>query len=133
MVGKNFWAKFGTLEFTGTIRSANLTREFEAVDDTVAGNGGVRTQTAGLENWGLELEIRNDFSSGGIDELIYPLVGTTALLEFQPDGPTVGTSNPKYSGQAVFLSFPPVSQSIGDLIVGTATFGPAAPLGRTTS
>lgn len=86
---------------------------------------------AGLNEWSIEVEMLQDFTSGSVDTLIDARYGTAAFgIQVQPDAGTVGVNNPEFYGQCVLESYNPIDGTVGDAIMVRATFRCAGDLTR---
>ncbi len=117
-------------------RSLTVNYEAEMLDDTVMGTSGTRSNRPGLKNWSIEAEFLQDYASGAVDATLFPLIGAAAFpIEVRPTSAVVGVTNPKYTGNAVLETYPPLSGEVGTLGTVSASFrsGGGSPLVRATS
>ena len=117
-------------------RSLTLNYEAEMLDDTTMGTTGTRSNRPGLQNWGLEAEFLQDYAAGAVDATLFPLVGAAAFpIEVRPTSAAVGATNPKYTGNAVLETYPPLTGEVGTLGNVPASFrsGGGSALTRATS
>jgi hypothetical protein len=123
-----------SVDLSNHVRSLNITYEAEMLDDTVMGTSGTRSNFPGLKNWTMEANFLQDFDAGSIDATLFPLVGATPFpIEAKPTSAAVSATNPKYSGNAVLETYPPITGEVGTLAMVTANFrsGGGSPLART--
>ena len=71
--------------------------------------------------------------AGQLDDLMWPLLGTNVALIIRPDSAAVGANNPQWTGNAIFMSYPPLGNSVGELATGSMTLEGNGPLVRATS
>lgn len=114
-----------------TVKSLELTYEVETQDDTAMGDT-TRSSKGGLKNWSANVTFHQDFASGEIDSLLFPLVGTTIGIEIRPDAGSVSTSNPKFTGNALINNYKPLGGNVGDLMEGTISLVPSKGAGTST-
>jgi hypothetical protein len=107
---------------SGWTRSLTLNYEAEMLDDTVMGTTGTRSNRPGLKSWSIDAEFLQDFVAGGPDATLFPLVGAVPFpIEMRPTSAAAGPNNPKYTGNAVLETYPPLSGEVGALGTITAT------------
>lgn len=117
-------------------RSLTLNYEAEMLDDTVMGTSGTRSNRPGLKNWGIEAEFLQDYAASAVDATLFPLIGAAAFgIEVRPTSAAASVTNPKYTGNAVLETYPPLAGEVGVLGTVSASFrsGGGSPLVRATS
>lgn len=90
----------------------------------------------GLFTWNIEVNVFQDFASGSIDALVFPLFSGRVKhpVTVKPDaGAATGATNPMYSGQCYVTAYNPIDGSHGDNLMTSITFSPATDLVRLTS
>ena len=112
--------------------SISLPVEAETMETTAFGDDW-RTRVGGLLDWTAALDFNQDFDDGELDDLMWPLLGTSVALEVRPDSAAVGTNNPKFTGNAILMSYPPLGNSVGELATGSLTLEGNGPLARAVS
>lgn len=122
------------VDLSAFVLSATLNYQADLQEDTAMGDG-TRTRLAGLKDWSLEVNFKQDFDSGSVDDTLYSLIGaasfTVTVMANKTAG--IGTTNPRYSGPAVLESYPILSNSVGELAQASVTFQAAGTLTRSTS
>lgn len=124
------------VNLSGFTRSLTLNYEAEMLDDTVMGTTGTRSNRPGLKNWSIEAEFLQDYAAGAVDATLFPLVGAAAFaIEIRPTSAAVSATNPKYTGNAVLETYPPLSGEVGALGTVSASFrsGGGSALTRATA
>lgn len=117
-------------------RSLTITYEAEMLDDTAFGTTGTRSNRPGLKNWSMEAEFLQDFAAGAVDATLFGLVGAVAFpIEARPTSAAVSATNPKYTGNAVLESYPPITGEVGAMGTAAASFrsGAGSALVRATA
>jgi hypothetical protein len=110
----------------GTV-SANVAQvaialEADDVETTNFSGAGWRERIGGLKSGTVSLDFHNDFGSGGIDSVIYPLLGGTAAVTVRPGGTAaVGTANPEYRFNVLVTEYS-VEGAVGDLATFSVTW-----------
>lgn len=111
------------VNLSGWVRSITLNYEAEMLDDTVMGTSGTRSNRPGLKNWSIDAELLQDYAAGAVDATLFPLVGAAAFaIEMRPTSAAASATNPKYTGNAVLETYPPLSGEVGALATVSASF-----------
>jgi hypothetical protein len=113
-----------------TVGGVNLSTWIDQVEihqsyadvDTTAFGAGAKTRIAGLGDHKLTLEFQQDFSSGGPEATILPLVGSSTSFVILPLAAATSTTNPAYSGFVLITEWPDLSGKIGDLEKASVTW-----------
>lgn len=126
------FVSLGGTDISAYVRSVSLPYGAEMLDDTRMGNT-TRINKGGLKTWSIDIELQQDFTDNLIDEILFPLVGTTFTVIVRPTSSAVGVSNPNYTGTGVLESYAPFGQSVGELATSTITIQSAGTLSRATA
>lgn len=123
-----------SVDLSDHVSSVTLNYSAELQDETAMGDG-TRQRLAGLKDWSVEVTFQQDFSSGEVDATLFSLIGAAAFTVTVMANKTagVGVTNPRYSGSCVLESYPPFSNTIGELATATVTFQAAGTLSRNTA
>ena len=130
-------AKFVATSYNIKINGTDLSSDIAAVtfemsaaeQETTAFGDTFVQRIAGLRDASVTLDWHQDFAaSGGVDSVIFPLLGSAATVTVIPNGTAVTSSNPSYSGVFLVTEYSPLASSIGDL----ATFSTSWPLSSGT-
>ena len=122
----------GGTDVSDHFMSVTLPVEAEGVERTAFGDEW-RGRLGGLKDWTCTLSFNQDFASGGIDSVLWPLLGTSVAIVIRPDSAAVGADNPEYSGNGIMTSYPPFGTSVGELVTGDITFEADGELTRAVS
>lgn len=115
------------------VRQVTINYEAEMVDDTNMGDT-ARNKLPGLKNWTVDLEFAQDYGTGSVDATLFPLVGAAAFpIEIRPTSAAVSATNPKYTGNALLASYPPVSGAQGALATASVRLEGTGALTRATA
>lgn len=116
------------------VRSVTISYNAAMLDITEMGNS-TKVNLAGILEWSVQVNALADpAASGGLDVLMFPLVGAAAFyIQIKPDSGSVTTSNPEYYGYVVLSDYSPVSGNHGEAPEISMTFNCAGPLTRRTS
>lgn len=134
-------AKFVATDYKVTINGSNLSTSLASVElpievdeqETTAFGSTYRTRIAGLKSGSITLEFHQDFASGALDSILFPLLGTNATVVVVPTSGTVTASNPSYSGLFLCTSYTPHSSTVGDLATVSVTWPLTGELTRATA
>jgi hypothetical protein len=100
-------AKFVATNYNITINGTNFSSDIAAVtfdlsaaeQEVTAFSDTFVQRISGLKDASVTLDWHQDFAaSGGVDAVIFPLLGTGATVTVVPNGSAVTSSNPSYSG-----------------------------------
>lgn len=115
------------------VKSATLSYSAAMLDGT-AMTLTTKKNVAGLLEWGLEVEVLNDYAVSSIDATMFALVGAAAFaVEVRPTSGARSTSNPGYTGTGVLASYDPISAKIGDLATAKISIKSSTLLVRNTA
>lgn len=92
--------------------------------DTTNMSGGGRERVAGLKDDSFEVSLQQDFATGEIDDILFPLFDneTEFTVEVRPTSGAVSANNPKYTGTCILLEYQPVTGDVGSLSETSVTF-----------
>jgi hypothetical protein len=134
-------AKFVATDYKVTINGQNLSTSLASVElpveideqETTAFGSSWRTRIAGLKSGSITLEFHQDFASGALDSILWPLLGTNATVVVTPTSGTVTASNPSYSGTFLVTQYTPFASTVGDLATVGITWSLTGELTRATA
>jgi hypothetical protein len=134
-------AKFVATDYKVTINGQNLSTSLASVElpieideqETTAFGSEWRTRIAGLKSGSITLEFHQDFASGALDSILWPLLGTNATVVVSPTSGTVTSSNPSYSGQFLVTQYTPYASTVGDLATVSVSWSLTGALTRATA
>ena len=114
-VATNYNIKINGTDFSSAI--AAVTFDLSAAEQETTAFGDTFVQRiAGLKDASVTLDFHQDFAaSGGVDAVLFPLLGSNATVTVIPNGTAVSSSNPSYSGVFGCFEYSPYSSSVGDL------------------
>ena len=125
---------FGGSTVTASCASVTISIEADDVETTSFGDAGWKTHIGGLKGGSVDFEFHQDFGAGGIDALLWPLLGGTAAVAIRPGGTAaVGTTNPEYRFDATVLQYSPISSAVGDLATVSVSFPITGAVTRATA
>jgi hypothetical protein len=134
-------AKFVATDYKVTINGTNLSTSLASVElpieideqETTAFGSEWRTRIAGLKSGSITLEFHQDFASGALDSILWPLLGTNATVVVVPTSGTVTSSNPSYSGAFLVTQYTPYASTVGDLATVSISWPLTGVLTRATA
>lgn len=119
-------------DLSAACKAVTLNYSADEVDDTHFGDD-THQMMGGLKNWSIDLEFSQDFAASDVDSILFPLVGTQIAVIVRPTSSAVSTSNPNYTGTALFPSYTPLTGNVGDKSNASVRLVSAGTLSRATS
>jgi len=127
------YVSIGTADVSSALSGASLEITVEEVDKTSLGSAGWREVAAGLKSGSVTLNFQQDFGVGGVDALLYPLIGTEATVTIRSSSATVSATNPAYSAVVLVSQYTPIAGAVGDLATFDVTFPTVGAVSRATA
>jgi hypothetical protein len=127
------YVSIGTADVSSALSGASLEITVEEVDKTSLGSAGWREVAAGLKSGSVTLNFQQDFGVGGVDALLYPLIGTEATVTIRSSSATVSSTNPAYSAVVLISQYTPINGAVGDLATFDVTFPTVGAVSRATA
>jgi hypothetical protein len=127
------YVSIGTADVSSALSGASLEITVEEVDKTSLGSAGWREVAAGLKSGSVTLNFMQDYGVGGVDALLYPLIGTEATVTIRSSSATVSATNPAYSAVVLVSQYTPVAGAVGDLATFDVTFPTVGAITRATA
>lgn len=119
---------------TASCASATISLESDDVETTSFGTDGWRTRIGGLKGGSVDFEFHQDFGSGGIDSLLWPLLGGTAAISIRPGGTAaIAATNPEYQFDVLVAQYNPMDSAVGDLATVSVSFPITGAVTRATA
>ena len=137
LVLTNAYVVLASTDISTYVSSVSLSTTLDVVETTAFGST-ARTRVAGLADNAITLEFHQDFASGALEQLIYPSdatskIGTAVAMEIRPVNTTVGTTNPKYTFNALITEWTPVNGAVGELATVSVTWPISGAITKATS
>lgn len=124
----------GASTVSASCASATISLEADDVETTSFGDAGFRTRIGGLKGGSVDFEFHQDFGAGGIDGILFPLLGGTVAIKIRPGGTSVvGTTNPEYRFDALVTTYSPMDSAVGDLATTSVSFPITGAVTRATA
>lgn len=125
---------FDGADLSDHILSLTLNHSAELIEDTAMTAAAFRSRIAGLKDWSLEVNFKQDFASSEIDETLYSRVGGSVIsLVIKPTSDAVAPGNPSFTGDAILETYQPLQNGVGELSTTTCTFQGVGALVRATA
>jgi hypothetical protein len=119
---------------SANVAQATIALEADDVETTNFAGNGWRERIGGLKAASISLDFHQDFGTGGIDSVIFPLLGGTASVDIIPTaGTSVSATNPRFSCTAAILEYSPLDSAVGDLATFSVTWPVTGEVTRGTS
>lgn len=125
------------VDYSSKVRSVKLSYGREPIE-TTSGGDGTRVSMPGLKSWRLEVTLKDDYVSSGLDQALFALsdAGTAFSVRVRPVNTAIGTSNPEWvttnlaanasaAGAMIDGPYDLLSGSVGSLAEKTIAFIPA--------
>jgi hypothetical protein len=121
-------------DLSARVRSITIDQSMAMQDDTAMGDT-FTSSAVGLQSWSVTVEFLQDYiadANNAVDATLSGLlaIGKTTALVIRPTSAAKGSTNPEWTGTAVLESYNPVSGSVGDEAMASATFSSAGALSR---
>jgi hypothetical protein len=122
----------GSTALTQYITQVELKTSANDVTTTSFGSSWV-TRVAGLKEGTCTLQFNQDYASTNApDTVLWPLLGSTAVVLLVPVSTAVGSANPQYRVPVLVTDYTPISGNIGDLSTFSITWPTNGPVTRGT-
>jgi hypothetical protein len=131
-VATDYKVTLGTTNVSTYLTQTELGLEADEVETTAFG-ATFRTRVGGLKNGLLTLQFNQDFGAGGVDALLFPLLGSAVAFVITPSSTAVSATNPSYSGTALVTQYTPISASVGDLATFSVSWSTTGSITRATA
>lgn len=122
----------GAHTLTPNVLGIVLNYESVSTVESAMGDGTEKNKHT-IFRWDGSVTFKNDYAVGAIDEDVFSLIGTVATFTGKPTSGATSTSNPSYSGSALFTGYQPINGNFGELAKATLSFKSAGTLSRLTA
>jgi hypothetical protein len=113
--------KVNTVDLSDHVKQVKLNYSAELQEATAMGNTS-KARKGGLKDWSIEVEFYQDYAAAKVDATIFPLVGTQTAVELIPvKSVAVSATNPRYTGNGIVESYPPVAGGVGEMEMAPVT------------
>jgi hypothetical protein len=99
-------------DISANVASVTLTSSAAEVETTAFGQGAV-TRVGGLKDNSVTLAIHNDYPT--VENLVYPLIGSTTTIVLTPNGTAVGSANPSFTASVLITEWSSINGAVGEL------------------
>ena len=107
---------------SGKATNVVINYEKEAVEITGFGDAS-RNYVSGLSNITCDVTLNQDFAASSVEATIFPLVGTSTVIEFLPTSSATSATNPKYTITGAYLAaHTPINGAVGELSTTELSF-----------
>ena len=119
-----------SVDLADHVTSLTLNYGVELLDITAMGDG-ARDRIAGYKDWSIEVEFNQDFAASNVDATMFPLVGAAATaVELRPTSAAASATNPKFTGNVIVESYPPLGGGVGEVLKTSVSLQGAGTLTR---
>lgn len=124
---------FGTSnDLSDHIASVSISTTHDIIETTSFGNT-AKTRIAGLADNSVTLEFHQDFATGSVESIVYPLLGTAVTIKVKPDAGTTAATNPQYAFSALVSEWTPLNGAVGELATASVTWPISGAITKTTA
>jgi len=94
-----------------------------------------KERVAGLKDWSVEVTFKQDYAAASVDATVWALLGSTSAIpiDIRPASTDASATNPRYYGNVVLESYPPLDGAVGTLQEPSVTLQGNGALTRATS
>jgi len=123
-----------SVDLSAQIQQVTLNYQANNEDVTAMGDDAL-VRLSSLIDWSIDVTFFNDFSSGSVDDTLFPLVGGSAVaIKLIVDSTaSVAAGNPMWTGNVIVQSYPPLGQSVGDAATTSVSLMSSGALTRNES
>lgn len=114
------------------MREVRFQYKGDAVDTSAMG-ATTHARSGGLLDWDVSCQLEHDEAAAKVEATLFPLIGTTAVVEVRPVNGARSVTNPGYNGTGFYESMEPVAGSIGQLAIDAVHILAAGALARSTA
>ena len=130
---KDAFVSLNAVDLSALVESITINYGAETPERTSMSED-ARTRLPGLIDWSVDITFRQDFGANLVDATLYDLVGAAAFaVEFRPTSASVGSTNPKFTGNALIGSYNPITGTVGDTAGAPVTLTGDGDLTRATA
>ena len=119
-------------DFSSSINSVDLSIESADVETTAFGST-FTTRVGGLKSASITLDFHQDFGSGSVDSVLFPLLNSLATVVLVPTSGTVSATNPSYTAICLVNQYQPFASAVGDLATLSVTWPTSGTVVRATA
>lgn len=110
-----------TVDLSDHVMSITINYGAEIQDQSAMGDDS-RTKIGGLRDYSVDINFKQDFSSGSVDATLFPLVGVDTTIVIKPTSAIPSPTNPSFTGTVILESYPVMGNTIGELAQVAVTF-----------
>ena len=121
IVLNNPFITINSVDLTSRIAQVSLDMSFDEIETTAFGDS-ARTRVAGLGDHSFSASFHQTFSTSGVEQTIYPLLGTTTQVVVKAVNTTTTTTNPTYTFNVLVTEWSPIAGAVGELLTADVTW-----------
>ena len=121
-----------SVDLSNHVKQVQITYKAAALDNTAMGDT-TKTSMGGLLDWTMSIDFYQDFTLAEVDATIFPLIGTTCVIDVKAVNGARSSTNPSFTGTCLVESYEPLSGSVGQEAMTKVSLVAAGPLSRATS
>lgn len=106
------------------LTDVNLTYETDEIESTSSGATVTdKAFIAGLRSWKVDATLQQNYDAGAVDATLFSLVGADPFtIKARPTSAVKSATNPSFEGNAILLSYPPMSGAVGEMAKVSVSF-----------
>ena len=131
-VATDYVVTIGGTDLSSALNSVELSVEADDIETTAFGSG-YRSRIGGLKTSSITLNFMQDFGSGSVDSVLFPLLGTLSTVTIVPTSGSVTATNPRYTSVCLVNSYTPFASSVGDIATLSVTWPVSGTVTRATA
>lgn len=132
-VFKDPFFSINSVDLSDHVQEVRLDYSADAPEDTAGGDNTRSRLAGGLKDWSITVTFFQDYAAGEVDATLFGILATSVPIEIRPSIAVVGTTNPKYTGNAILTSYQPAGGAIGDAQKAPVTLQGSGDLTRATA
>lgn len=112
------------VDLSAYLTDVNLTYETDEIDSTSSGTTvNDKAFMPGLRSWKVDATLQQNYDAGAVDATLFALVGADPFtIKVRPTSAVKGATNPSFEGNAILLSYPPISGAVGEMAKVSVSF-----------
>ena len=112
------------VDLSDHLTDVSLTYEADEIESTSSGTTvNDKTFIAGLRSWKVDATLQQDYDASEVDATLFALVGADPFsIKVRPTSAVKGATNPSFEGNAILLSYPPISGAVGEMAKVSVSF-----------
>jgi hypothetical protein len=120
-------------DFSDHISAVTFEITSDEIETTSFGTAWRQRVGGGLKDASVSIDFHQDFGSGSVDAVLYPLFGSIATVVCVPTSGSVSATNPSFTGTFSVTQYSPIASNVGDLATLSVSWPSAGTVTRGTA